>query len=91
MDYILESVPFTNCDDEPRLHDIIQGLIESGEVPEYKDFTQESGKKKQRRKRKVSEQLPELINTLYEVDLFWICFVFVKYYIKNFDFEPWFN
>lgn len=67
MDYILETVPFTNCDDEPRLHDIIQSLIENGEVPEYKDFTQESDKKKQRRKRKVSEQLPELTNTLYEI------------------------
>lgn len=54
MDYILETVPFTNCDDEPRLHSIIQGLIEKGEVPEYKAFTQENDKKKQRRKRKVS-------------------------------------
>lgn len=53
MDYILETVPFTNCDDEPRLHSIIQGLIEKGEVPEYKAFTQENDKKKQRRKRKV--------------------------------------
>lgn len=54
MDYILETVPFTNCDDEPRLQSIIQGLIEKGEVPEYKAFTQENDKKKQRRKRKVS-------------------------------------
>ncbi|XP_076301375.1 J domain-containing protein CG6693-like [Lasioglossum baleicum] len=42
MDYILETVPFTSCDDEPRLHDIIQGLIEKGEVPEYKAFTEEN-------------------------------------------------
>lgn len=54
MDYILETVPFTNCDDEPRIHSIIQGLIEKGEVPEYKAFTEENDKKKQRRKRKVS-------------------------------------
>ncbi|KAF3422162.1 hypothetical protein E2986_04768 [Frieseomelitta varia] len=52
MDYILETVPFTNCDDEPRIHSIIQGLIEKGEVPEYKAFTEENDKKKQRRKRK---------------------------------------
>lgn len=53
MDYILEAVPFTNCDEEPRLHAIIEDLIKSGEVPEYKAFTNENDKKKQRRKRKV--------------------------------------
>ncbi|XP_016922034.1 dnaJ homolog subfamily C member 9 [Apis cerana] len=59
MDYILETVPFTNCDDEPRLHNIIQGLIEKGEVPEYKAFTQENDKKKQRRKRKWAKEAQE--------------------------------
>ena len=54
MDYILESVPFTNCEEEPRLHEIIQDLIKKGEVPEYKSFTEENEKKKLRRKRKVS-------------------------------------
>lgn len=57
MDYILEAVPFTNCDEEPRLHAIIEGLIESGEVPEFKAFTNENDKKKQRRKRKVRYQI----------------------------------
>lgn len=57
MDYILEAVPFTNCDEEPRLHAIIQKLIEDGEVPEYKAFTNENEKKKARRKRKVSNIL----------------------------------
>ncbi|XP_078053714.1 dnaJ homolog subfamily C member 9-like [Augochlora pura] len=59
MDYILETVPFTSCDDEPRLHDIIQGLIEKGEVPEYKAFTEESEKKKLRRKRKWAKEAEE--------------------------------
>lgn len=54
MDYILEAVPFTNCDEEPRLHAIIEKLIEEEEVPEYTEFTNESEKKKLRRKRKVS-------------------------------------
>jgi DnaJ family protein C protein 9 len=54
MDYILESVPFTNCNEESRLHEIIHDLILKGEVPEFKDFTQENEKKKQLRKRKVS-------------------------------------
>lgn len=54
MDYILEAVPFTNCDEEPRLHEIVQKLIDSGEVPEYKSFTEEASAKREKRKRKVS-------------------------------------
>lgn len=53
MDYILEAVPFTNCDEEPRLHAIIEDLIKRGEVSEYTAFTNENAKKKQRRRRKV--------------------------------------
>ena len=53
MDYILETVPFTNCEEEPRLHEIIKDLIDKEEVPEYKQFTEEDEKKKLRRKRKV--------------------------------------
>ncbi|KAJ8670712.1 hypothetical protein QAD02_001971 [Eretmocerus hayati] len=59
MDYILESVPFTNCEEEPRLHDIIQDLIKKGEVPEFKAFTEESEKKKLRRKRKWQKEAEE--------------------------------
>ncbi|KAL7301489.1 hypothetical protein TKK_0005926 [Trichogramma kaykai] len=53
MNYILEAVPFTNCEEEPRLHSIIRDLIEKGEVPEYKQFTEEDEKKRLRRKRRV--------------------------------------
>lgn len=53
MDYILETVPFTCCNDEARIHAIIQNLIQKGEVPEYKTFTEEDDKKISRRKRKV--------------------------------------
>ncbi|XP_011505424.1 PREDICTED: dnaJ homolog subfamily C member 9 [Ceratosolen solmsi marchali] len=59
MDYILESVPFTNCDEEPRLHSIIQDLITKGEVPEFKNFTQENKKKKLLRKRKWDKEAKE--------------------------------
>ncbi|CAG5088930.1 Similar to DNAJC9: DnaJ homolog subfamily C member 9 (Homo sapiens) [Cotesia congregata] len=55
--YTDKAVPFTNCDEEPRLHAIIQKLIEDGEVPEYKAFTNENEKKKARRKRKVRKIL----------------------------------
>lgn len=59
MDYILEAVPFTNCDEEPRLHEIIQKLVEAGEVPEYESFTKEDDKKKKRRKRKWAKEAAE--------------------------------
>ncbi|XP_014216359.1 J domain-containing protein CG6693 [Copidosoma floridanum] len=59
MDHILESVPFTNCEEEPRLKAIILDLIEKGEVPEYKQFTEESEKKRLRRKRKWEKEAEE--------------------------------
>ncbi|XP_015514573.1 dnaJ homolog subfamily C member 9 [Neodiprion pinetum] len=59
MDYILEAVPFTNCAEEPRLHDIVQELIETGDVPEFKAFTEEDPKKKIRRKRKWAKEAAE--------------------------------
>ncbi|XP_012283353.1 J domain-containing protein CG6693 [Orussus abietinus] len=62
MDYILETVPFTNCEEEPRLHAIIEKMIESGEVPEYKQFTHENDKKKQKRRRKWAKEEAEAEN-----------------------------
>ncbi|XP_011312129.1 dnaJ homolog subfamily C member 9 [Fopius arisanus] len=59
MDYILEAVPFTNCEEEPRLRDIIFKLIEAEEVPEYESFTKESKKKSDRRKRKWAKEAAE--------------------------------
>ncbi|XP_014226160.1 dnaJ homolog subfamily C member 9-like [Trichogramma pretiosum] len=56
MNYILEAVPFTNCEEEPRLHSIIRDLIEKGEVPEYKQFTEEDEKKRLRRKRRWEQE-----------------------------------
>lgn len=53
MDFILESVPFTNCDEEPRLRKIIQKFIDDGEVPVFDEFVNESPRKAARRRRKV--------------------------------------
>lgn len=53
MDFILEAVPFSNTDEEPRLRGLIQGLIDKGDVPEYKAFTNETPRKREQRKRKV--------------------------------------
>lgn len=53
MDYILESVLFSNCDDEPRLQSMVEKLIEANQVPRYKNFFQEEEKRRQKRRRKV--------------------------------------
>jgi DnaJ family protein C protein 9 len=53
MDFILEAVPFSHTDEEPRLRELIQGLMDKGEVPEYKAFTNEAPRKREKRKRKV--------------------------------------
>lgn len=60
MDFILEAVPFSHTDEEPRLRELIQGLIDKGDVPEYKAFTNETPKKRERRKRKVIQYLSHI-------------------------------
>ncbi|XP_076251297.1 dnaJ homolog subfamily C member 9 [Rhynchophorus ferrugineus] len=52
MDRILELVPFTNCDSEPRILDIVREMIDKGEVREFNGFFNESRVKKLRRRRK---------------------------------------
>lgn len=59
MDFILEAVPFTHTEEEPRLKDLIQGMIDEGEVPVYKAFTDETPKKRERRKRKWEKEAQE--------------------------------
>nr|CAD7463139.1 unnamed protein product [Timema tahoe] len=59
MDLILELVPFTNTDEEPRLKKLIQGLIDRGEVPAFPAFTHESAQKKANRKRKWEREARE--------------------------------
>lgn len=56
MDIILESVPFTNCEDEPRLKEMVKEWIAKDEVPEYKLFTEEPEAKRRRRHRKYEKE-----------------------------------
>lgn len=56
MNHIFEAVPFTNINEEPRLRDIIQKLIESGEVPAFDAFVNETKAKKERRRRKYEKE-----------------------------------
>uniref|UniRef100_A0A8C4TYM1 DnaJ homolog subfamily C member 9 n=1 Tax=Falco tinnunculus TaxID=100819 RepID=A0A8C4TYM1_FALTI len=53
MDRIMESVLCVDYTDEPRIRKIIQEAIDSGEVPSYKCFLEESKQKTMARKRRV--------------------------------------
>lgn len=59
MDYILEAVPFTNTNEEPRLRELIDKMIEDDEVPAHRAYTHETPKKKERRKRKWDKEAEE--------------------------------
>ncbi|NWX91131.1 DNJC9 protein, partial [Nothoprocta pentlandii] len=54
MDKIMESVLCVEYADEPRIRRIIQGAIDSGELPAYNAFVKESKQKMNARKRRVS-------------------------------------
>lgn len=55
MDLIMDSIPCSTPQDEERFTDIIKELIQNDKVPDYKKFSKETKKKKQARKRRVSE------------------------------------
>ncbi|XP_039223467.1 dnaJ homolog subfamily C member 9 isoform X2 [Crotalus tigris] len=59
MDKIMESVLCVDYTDEPRIRQIIQHAIDSGELSSYKSFVNESKRKinaRKRRKRKLKRQ-----------------------------------
>jgi len=56
MDHILDSIMCSTIQDEPRFREILEGMIESGDVPSFDSFTNEKPTKSAARKRKVSEQ-----------------------------------
>lgn len=53
MDQIMESVLCIDYTDERRVKQIIQDAIDSGELPSYKSFVNESKRKRNARKRRV--------------------------------------
>ncbi|XP_030028084.2 dnaJ homolog subfamily C member 9 [Manduca sexta] len=59
MDYIVDQVQFARTEHEPRLREIINEMIESGEVPAYKAFTHEPEKKRQKRIAKENREAEE--------------------------------
>lgn len=59
INYIMEHVPFMCVEDEPRFHEIVNEWIKSGEVPEFKAFTNEPASKKARRHKKYARESKE--------------------------------
>ena len=56
MDKIMSSVLCATSDDEPRIREIIQKMIDSEDVPSYKSFISESKKKQEARKKKANRE-----------------------------------
>ncbi|XP_053673942.1 J domain-containing protein CG6693 [Anopheles nili] len=54
--YMMQTVPFMTCEDEPRIADIVQEMIDSKEVPEYAIFTKEPKAKRDRRHKKYARE-----------------------------------
>lgn len=67
MDEILEMVPFSDCNSEPRIVEIVRKMVDNGEVEEYKRFFNESKRKKNRRLKKWEEEkrLSEKVDSNY--------------------------
>lgn len=67
MDLILERVPFSTCDNEPRIKDIVRKMIDNGEVEEYDGFFNEKKQKALRRRKKWEKEkkLSEQIDSKY--------------------------
>ncbi|NWY05536.1 DNJC9 protein, partial [Nothoprocta ornata] len=69
MDKIMESVLCVEYADEPRIRRIIQGAIDSGELPAYNAFVKESKQKMNARKRRVKKEAREAEKTREELGL----------------------
>lgn len=59
INYMLNSVPFMSCEDEPRIFGIVKEMIATEEVPEYKIFTEEPKAKCDRRHKKYAKEADE--------------------------------
>ncbi|EAT33882.1 AAEL013852-PA [Aedes aegypti] len=59
IDYMSQCVPYMGVKDEPRIAEIVQSMIASGEVPEYAAFNDEPQEKRARRHKKEAKEAKE--------------------------------
>ncbi|KAK2704430.1 hypothetical protein QYM36_016729 [Artemia franciscana] len=57
MDIILDSIMCSTIDDEPRYREILLDMIKKNEVEDFKSFSRENKKKKESRRKRVSNFL----------------------------------
>ncbi|XP_053164537.1 dnaJ homolog subfamily C member 9 [Hemicordylus capensis] len=69
MDKIMESVLCVDYSDEPRIRQIIQHAIDSGELPSYKAFVKETKQKMNTRKRRAQQEAKEAEKSREELGL----------------------
>ncbi|XP_027758922.1 dnaJ homolog subfamily C member 9 [Empidonax traillii] len=69
MDRIMESVMCADYTDEPRIREMIERAIDSGELPSYKAFVRESKKKMMSRRRRAEKEAKEAKKTKDELGL----------------------
>ncbi|XP_064125784.1 dnaJ homolog subfamily C member 9 isoform X1 [Loxodonta africana] len=69
MDQIMASVLCVEYTEEPRIRNIIQQAIDTGEVPAYKAFVKESKQKMNARKRRAQEEAKEAERSRKELGL----------------------
>ncbi|XP_052896510.1 J domain-containing protein CG6693 [Anopheles moucheti] len=56
INFMMQTVPFMTCEDEPRIAVIVQEMIDQKEVPEYVIFTKEPKEKRNRRHKKYARE-----------------------------------
>lgn len=59
INYMINCVPFMKVEDEPRIQAIVSKMIEDGDVPEFKQFTEEPSQKRKRRHQKYARESKE--------------------------------
>ncbi|KAJ7426906.1 DnaJ subfamily C member 9 [Willisornis vidua] len=69
MDRIMESVMCADYTDEPRIREMIQQAIDSGELPSYKAFVKESKQKMMSRRKRAEKEAEEAKKTQEELGL----------------------
>uniref|UniRef100_A0A182WMK1 J domain-containing protein n=1 Tax=Anopheles minimus TaxID=112268 RepID=A0A182WMK1_9DIPT len=56
INFMMQTVPFMTCEDEPRIAEIVKEMIAQKEVPEYAIFTKEPKEKRNRRHKKYARE-----------------------------------
>lgn len=67
--YMMQTVPFMTCEDEPRIAEIVQKMIDEKEVPEFAIFTKEPKAKRDRRHKKYAREAKEAAEIVQQQEL----------------------